>query len=122
MDDFGIGHSSMAYLKKLPIDEVKIDKLFVQGMANDSDDHAIVQAIVQLAHRLDLHVVAEGVETPSCWQELAVMGVDTAQGYLLSRPVPAAELIKWLLLRQSERPDDIVTAAEQALRAASHSH
>jgi diguanylate cyclase (GGDEF)-like protein len=120
MDDFGIGHSSMAYLKKLPIDEVKIDKLFVQGMANDSDDHAIVQAIVQLAHRLDLHVVAEGVETPSCWQELAVMGVDTAQGYLLSRPVPAAELIKWLLLRESERPEDIVTAAEQALRAASH--
>jgi diguanylate cyclase (GGDEF)-like protein len=119
MGDFGIGHSSMAYLKKLPIDEVKIDKLFVQGMANDAADHAIVQAIVQLAHRLNLHVVAEGVETPTCWQELAVMGVDTAQGYLLSRPVPADDLAKWFLLRQSDRSEDIVTAAEQALRVAS---
>jgi diguanylate cyclase (GGDEF)-like protein len=105
MDDFGIGHSSLAYLKRLPIQEVKIDKLFVQGMDTDPDDQAIVQAIVELAHRLNLTVVAEGVETQACWQQLTKMNVDTAQGYLLTRPIPAQELMAWLILRQQNSGD-----------------
>jgi diguanylate cyclase (GGDEF)-like protein len=106
MDDFGIGHSSMAYLKRLPIQELKIDRLFVQGMVTDADDHAIVAAIVQLAQRLGLHVVAEGVETPRSWQQLAALGVDTAQGYLLSRPAPSADLLTWLARREAEAADN----------------
>jgi predicted signal transduction protein with EAL and GGDEF domain len=101
MDDFGIGHSSMAYLKRLPIHEVKIDKLFVRGMLVDPDDQAIVHAIVELAHRLRLQVVAEGVETAPCWQRLAQMKVDTAQGYLLGKPMRAQELTAWYDLRQT---------------------
>ncbi len=96
VDDFGTGHSSLAYLKVLPVDEVKIDKAFVQNLANDPTDRAIVRAVIGLAHELDLTVVAEGVEDQASWDVLRRAGCDIIQGYFLSRPLSAADLITWL--------------------------
>ncbi len=99
VDDFGTGYSSLSNLRSLPVDEVKIDKSFVRDLAQGGDDAAIVGAVVQLVHRLGLAVVAEGVEDEVSLQMLERMGCDTAQGYLLSRPVPAAELGRWMAQR-----------------------
>jgi EAL domain-containing protein (putative c-di-GMP-specific phosphodiesterase class I) len=99
LDDFGTGHSSLAYLKRLPLDEVKIDRSFVAGMAEDENDAVIVRSTIDLARNLGLVVVAEGVETEDVMLELAALSCDTAQGYHLSRPLPAGELTAWLLAR-----------------------
>ncbi len=96
IDDFGTGYSSLAYLKRLPVNEVKIDRAFVMGMAGDDDDAAIVRSTVHLAHDLGLKVVAEGVEDAVAYAGLQSLGCDTAQGYLLSRPLPADALEAWL--------------------------
>ncbi len=96
IDDFGTGYSSLAYLKRLPVDELKIDKSFVQGMEADENDAVIVRSTIDLGRNLGLRVVAEGVETTEAWRQLAALGCDVAQGYYLSRPVPAAELVAWL--------------------------
>jgi diguanylate cyclase (GGDEF)-like protein len=96
IDDFGTGYSSLAYLKRLPVDELKIDKSFVQGMEEDENDAVIVRSTIDLGRNLGLRVVAEGVETAEAWRQLAALGCDVAQGYYLSRPVPAAELAAWL--------------------------
>jgi diguanylate cyclase (GGDEF)-like protein len=96
VDDFGTGYSSMAYLKQLPVDELKIDRSFVGHMATSPSDAVIVRSTIDLGHNLGLRVVAEGVETQRAWDELAALGCDTAQGYLLGRPVPAAELERQL--------------------------
>ena len=93
IDDFGTGFSSMSYLKRFPLDELKIDKSFISGTPTDSTDVAIVKAIIALAHSLDLRVVAEGVETESQRIELRALGCDIFQGYLCSRPLPAASFI-----------------------------
>jgi EAL domain-containing protein (putative c-di-GMP-specific phosphodiesterase class I) len=95
IDDFGTGYSSFARLRDLPVDEIKIDKSFVSGMARSSEDHIIVASIIDLGHKLGLQVVAEGVETTASWQELASMQCDLAQGYLLSRPMPADAVMPW---------------------------
>jgi len=100
IDDFGTGYSSLAYLRRLPVAEVKIDRSFVQNMARDDGDHAIVRSTIELAANLGLAVVAEGVEQRETLEELARLGCDVAQGYFISRPVPAAELSAWL----SEQP------------------
>jgi diguanylate cyclase (GGDEF)-like protein len=100
VDDFGTGYSSLANLKNLPVDEVKIDKSFVRHLSREGDDAAIVEAVVHLVHRLGLAVVAEGVEDEVALQLLQRMGCDSAQGYLLSRPVPAHELASWLARRE----------------------
>jgi diguanylate cyclase (GGDEF)-like protein len=92
IDDFGAGYSSLGYLKRLPIDALKIDKSFVIDMASDQDDAVIVRSTIELGHNLGMEVVAEGVETPEAWRELAELGCDIAQGYLLSRPCPAADV------------------------------
>jgi diguanylate cyclase (GGDEF)-like protein len=92
LDDFGTGHSSLAYLKRLPLDEVKIDRSFVAGMAEDENDAVIVRSTIDLARNLGLQVVAEGVETEQIMDVLADLRCDTAQGYFVSRPLPAAEL------------------------------
>ncbi|MCW2605920.1 MAG: putative Diguanylate cyclase/phosphodiesterase [Frankiales bacterium] len=96
IDDFGTGYSSLAYLKQLPVDEVKIDKSFVRGIADDDQDLAIVQAVVTLAASLRLEVVAEGVEDERSWDRLAVLGCDSIQGYHVSRPLPSERVVPWL--------------------------
>ena len=95
IDDFGTGYSSMAYLKKLPVDELKIDRAFVTGMADDPSDAAIVRSSLELARNLNLKVVAEGVETEEVWRQLADLGCESAQGYFLSRPLPAGDFLAW---------------------------
>jgi len=97
VDDFGSGYSSLAYLKRLPIDELKIDKGFVREMATDETDEAIVASTVALGHALGLRVVAEGIEDRATWERLREMGCDVAQGYYMSRPLPAAEVLRWAL-------------------------
>jgi len=96
VDDFGSGYSSLAYLKTLPVDELKIDKGFVREMATDATDAAIVASTVALGHALGLRVVAEGIENRATWDRLVGMGCDVAQGYYLSRPLPADALAHWL--------------------------
>jgi EAL domain-containing protein (putative c-di-GMP-specific phosphodiesterase class I) len=99
IDDFGTGYSSFAYLKKLPVHTLKIDKSFVFGMAQDDNDTAIVRTSIELAHSLNLKVVAEGVEDDATLERLQVLGCDAVQGHYISRPLPAGELLVWL--RQS---------------------
>jgi diguanylate cyclase (GGDEF)-like protein len=96
IDDFGTGYSSLSYLKRLPVDEVKIDKSFVLNMREDENDAVIVRSIIDLARNLGLRVVAEGVETAPTWDALRDMGCDIGQGYVISRPLPADQLSAWL--------------------------
>jgi diguanylate cyclase len=102
LDDFGTGYSSMAYLKALPVDELKVDRSFVGQMATSTSDAVIVRSTIDLGHNLGLHVVAEGVENQATWEELAALGCDTAQGYHLGRPMPADELEQWLGVAASD--------------------
>ncbi|GAA4620818.1 putative bifunctional diguanylate cyclase/phosphodiesterase [Saccharopolyspora hordei] len=99
VDDFGTGYSSLAYLRQLPVDEVKIDKSFVLGMGTDLGDMAVVRSIVELGHSLHLAVVAEGVEDDAARDQLVEMGCDVAQGYLISRPLSEERFEAWLKAR-----------------------
>jgi diguanylate cyclase (GGDEF)-like protein len=99
IDDFGTGYSSLGRLRQLPIHEVKIDKSFVQGIATDHRDRAVVRSAIQLGHALDLEVVAEGVEDEETYAYLADEGCDVVQGYLLSRPLPPDRFAEWLAAR-----------------------
>lgn len=92
LDDFGTGSSTLAYLKRLPVHKLKIDKAFVLNMDRDQADAVIVQSTVELGQRLGLCVVAEGVEAPETWTQLLDFGCEFAQGFFLGRPVSAAEL------------------------------
>jgi diguanylate cyclase (GGDEF)-like protein len=103
IDDFGAGYSSLGYLKRLPVNDLKIDKSFVLGMSDDEGDAVIVQSTIDLAHNLGLRVVAEGVETPTVWRRLQAMGCDIAQGFVASRPIPADEFVRWLEARREPR-------------------
>ncbi|MDQ2831920.1 MAG: EAL domain-containing protein, partial [Chloroflexota bacterium] len=96
IDDFGTGYSSLGHLRRLPVDEIKIDKSFVLGMTADAKDTAIVRSIVDMSRHLGLRVVAEGIEDRASWDALAGMGCAMAQGYYLSRPLPAPALQQWL--------------------------
>ena len=96
IDDFGTGYSSLAYLKQLPVDEIKIDKSFVMQMSANHSDETIVRSIIDLAHNLDLRAVAEGVEDQAILTRLGELGCDVAQGYHISRPLPAERLEPWL--------------------------
>ena len=103
IDDFGTGYSSLAYLQRLPVHEVKIDKSFVLNLATDHNDVAIVRAIVDLGHNLGLRVVAEGVEDQRSLEILTQLGCDSVQGYLVSRPLPLAVLESWLVQPEVDR-------------------
>jgi diguanylate cyclase (GGDEF)-like protein/PAS domain S-box-containing protein len=96
IDDFGTGHSSLVYLQRLPIDEIKVDRSFVMNLATVPGDAVIVRSTIDLAHNLGLTVVAEGVEDEAALEMLVEYGCDHAQGYLFSRPCPAEELTAWL--------------------------
>ena len=97
MDDFGTGYSSLSSLRRLPISTVKIDKAFVDGIATDAVQYALVEGIVRLAGELGLTTVAEGVETEEQHERLRAAGCQCGQGYLYSRPLGAAEFESWLL-------------------------
>jgi diguanylate cyclase (GGDEF)-like protein/PAS domain S-box-containing protein len=97
VDDFGTGYSSLVHLRQLPIDEIKIDQSFVLGMTSNDADAAIVRTMIDLAHNLGKQVCAEGVENVETWRMLDAMGCDLAQGYFMSRPKSAPELMAWLL-------------------------
>ncbi|MGN9915188.1 putative bifunctional diguanylate cyclase/phosphodiesterase [Micromonospora palomenae] len=96
LDDFGTGYSSLQHLRRLPLAEVKVDRSFVLGMADDADDAAIVRSMIELAGALGLRVVAEGVEDERTWRMLHAAGCDVAQGWFHARPMPADELVTWL--------------------------
>jgi diguanylate cyclase (GGDEF)-like protein/PAS domain S-box-containing protein len=96
LDDFGTGYSSLSYLKKFDIDYLKIDRSFTRNLARDSSDMALSEAIIVMAHKLDLKVIAEGVETPEQRDLLAAAGCDYGQGYLFAKPMPAAQFDAFL--------------------------
>ena len=100
LDDFGTGHASLAYLKRLPLDDVKIDRSFIAGMREDDDDAAIVRSTIDLARNLGLSVIAEGVETEAVVEDLAALGCDVAQGFFFSCALPPADLAGWLSSRR----------------------
>ncbi len=99
IDDFGTGYSSLSYLKRLPVDAVKIDKSFVADMLSNADSAAIVRSTIVMAHELDMKVVAEGVEGAAVWNRLRELGCDTAQGYAISKPLPADQFKDWYVAR-----------------------
>ena len=104
IDDYGTGYSSLSYLRRLPVDEMKIDKSFVMSMNSEDDDDVIVRSTVDLGHNLGLRVVAEGVEDQASWSRLAALGCDSAQGFFLSRPIPADEVETLMARLDAERP------------------
>jgi EAL domain-containing protein (putative c-di-GMP-specific phosphodiesterase class I) len=95
IDDFGTGYSSLAYLRRMDVDELKIDKSFVLQLASDEGNATIVRSTIELGHNLGLRVVAEGVEDAVALEMLRTWGCDVAQGYFLSRPLPADAVLPW---------------------------
>jgi len=105
IDDFGTGFSSLSYLKRLPVSELKIDKSFVMDIAQDEGDAVIVRSTIELAHGLGLSVIAEGVEERAAWDMLAAQGCDLGQGYYISEPLAPEPLMAWLDSRRSALTD-----------------
>ena len=103
IDDFGTGYSSLAYLKRLPVQTIKIDRSFVLDMLENDSDATIVRSTIDLARNLGLRIVAEGVETQAAWDVLREQGCTLAQGYLISKPVPAEELAELLADRAARK-------------------
>jgi EAL domain-containing protein (putative c-di-GMP-specific phosphodiesterase class I) len=109
LDDFGTGFSSFVHLNSLPITLLKIDKSFVGGMEQREENRQLVHAMINLAHNLNLEVVAEGVETPEQLDLLRGFDCDQVQGYLISKPLPLAELVEYLTFDSSQQaPLEIV--------------
>jgi diguanylate cyclase len=116
IDDFGTGYSSLMYLKRMPVSEIKIDKSFVMDMSTDSQDAMIVLSTIYMAQNLGLEVVAEGVETQEIYDALCRLKCDTAQGYFISRPLPANELLKFINTRNDQRRLADQTAGKARIR------
>lgn len=110
LDDFGKGFSSLSYLKRFPFDVIKIDRSFVADLGNDPATHAIVAAIIDLAHALNLAVIAEGVETQQQFSQVIDLGSDRAQGYYLSHPLPSEDLDQRILEPAGSPPTRLPTA------------
>jgi diguanylate cyclase (GGDEF)-like protein len=106
IDDFGTGYSSLSHLRKLPINEIKVDRSFVTNMRTDQNNALIVRATVDLGRNLGLQVVAEGIEDGETWDRLAEMGCDLGQGYYMSRPLPGDQMTNWLDDPQSPTVED----------------
>jgi EAL domain-containing protein (putative c-di-GMP-specific phosphodiesterase class I) len=96
IDDYGTGYSSLAYLRRLPVRELKLDKSFIRGMMGDTSDSFIVRSTIDLAHNLGLSVAAEGVEDQATLECLRALGCDAVQGFLLGPPLEASELAEWI--------------------------
>jgi len=96
IDDFGMGYSSLGYLTRLPVNQIKIDKSFVTNMLQRENDLAIVRSTIELGHQLGLPVLAEGVEDRATWELLATLGADGAQGYFFTHPLPPTDLLRWI--------------------------
>jgi EAL domain-containing protein (putative c-di-GMP-specific phosphodiesterase class I) len=114
IDDFGTGHSSLAHLKRWPIDKLKIDRTFVRDVPGDGDAAAITGAVVDLARNLGITVIAEGVDNYAQLQFLRERGCDEMQGYLIARPMPAAEMAAYLAERRLEPEDAGLTVPRSA--------
>jgi EAL domain-containing protein (putative c-di-GMP-specific phosphodiesterase class I) len=114
IDDYGTGYSSLSYLRKMPVDELKIDRSFVTDMALDENAAVIVRSTIELGRNLGLRVVAEGVETREVWDRLADLGCHVAQGYFFGRPVAGPQFLQQLASRAtavlpSTFPGDVAT-------------
>jgi diguanylate cyclase (GGDEF)-like protein len=118
VDDFGTGYSSLGYLKRLPVDELKIDRSFVASMVQDDSDAVIVRSTIDLARNLGLVVTAEGVEDAATWQLLRGLGCNLAQGYYLGKPMTAARFGKWLREREADEEASLTDLAQLAARPA----
>jgi EAL domain-containing protein (putative c-di-GMP-specific phosphodiesterase class I) len=103
IDDYGAGYSSLAYLRDLQVDELKLDRSFVTGLGGDPTNAAIVRSTLDLARALGLRLVAEGVETEADWASLRSLDCDLAQGFGIARPLPLPALHDWLAERDGER-------------------
>jgi EAL domain-containing protein (putative c-di-GMP-specific phosphodiesterase class I) len=103
IDDFGTGYSSLSYLRRLPARQLKIDRSFITDLESNTDAQAVVQGVIQLAHALDLSVVAEGVETPGQQAILRKLECDELQGYLFSEPLTASAIFAWITQRTTQR-------------------
>jgi diguanylate cyclase (GGDEF)-like protein len=115
IDDFGTGHSSLARLRSLPVEVLKVDRSFVDGLGTEPEDSAIVAAVLSLAHALGLHVIAEGVETPLQAHQLSALGCGVAQGWLWSPAVPADQIPAQAELGTGEHPDIARHRGERSL-------
>ena len=98
IDDFGKGYSSLSYLRRMPVHQIKINRSFILSFADDGDD-TLVKCMIDIAHNLGMSAVAEGVETEAVLDQLRDLGCDAAQGFFLARPGPAAEIAAWLKRR-----------------------
>jgi len=115
IDDFGTGYSSLSYLRRLPAKQLKIDRSFVNDIDASADARAIIDAVVRLAHALDLHVVAEGVETEGQRRALEALGCDLLQGYYFARPMPAEQLPGWISERCAAAPGHLPAIGTTAI-------
>ncbi len=115
IDDFGTGYTPLSFIRKMPVSEIKIDKSFVMTMLESKDDHIIVDALINLGHNLGFSVVAEGVEDKDTLERLADIHCDIAQGYYISRPIPADEVLDWLNVY---RPELYIVQERKMLRKA----
>ena len=103
IDDFGVGYSSLAYLQRLPVYAVKIDRSFIRDMLHDSSSGSIVKATIDLAHSLGLKTVAEGVESRETFDALAALGCDSVQGFYIGKPMTSPHLAEWTALQRDAR-------------------
>ncbi len=113
IDDFGTGYSSLLTLRDLCADRIKIDQSFTTRMIDSAADRLIVAKVIEIAHELDLDVVAEGVESEEVWQELWHLGCDVAQGYAIAKPMPIRQLDQWFWLLRHQRQQDVEEHARQ---------